>query len=136
MPHSEPNRTAELGFTPFVDHVIAVTEKSMNAHPEWETREQMTARLAGVKAQLIAMQATLIDQRINMKTAIEYHIDNCYREIRRIKAGDQVATAELVSESLAERAKELNQSLDQVSFLERQIEDIQGDLDDDDIWKD
>ena len=105
-------------------------------HPEWESKAEIQAHLAVVKAELSIAESRLPDLRLASEAAIDSHIEHCYREIRRLKDGNSVSTGELDTDSLLGVVQVMNECIARIDELNMDIEDIQNDLNDDDLWED
>jgi hypothetical protein len=105
-------------------------------HQDWESRTEMEVRLAVVKAELAILEARLPDLRLEAEVAIDSHIEDCYREIRRLKLGEWVSTGEIDADRCIAVAEVLNECIAQIDESRIEIVDIQRDLDDKDLWKD
>lgn len=129
---SRLERVLDQTFKPLIDLVVGRVDAAAKSSPQ--TRADAEACLARLRAELAGDQTRLPDLRLSAQAAIESHIADCYREIRRLEAGDQVATGELHSRYLADAVDDLNACLDNIRFTRNEIEDLEKDLGDDSLW--
>lgn len=100
-----------------------------------ETRDKALERLERRKSELIQERAQLPGLRDSVRFAIESHIGDCNREISLLDSGQNVADGELAGRYMRAAVDAYNEALDYVRELEADIQDIESDLADAELWK-